>query len=100
MRWLDGITDLMDMGLDGLRELALAREAWCAAVHEIAKNHRVTVATSDGLEQTIVFGEGAARMSARELKADVEKCSHDIYEQFVSRHTKIENRLKLNVEET
>ena len=37
MRWLDGITDTMDMGLGGLRELAMDREAWHAVVHGITK---------------------------------------------------------------
>ena len=60
-------------------------------VHDMDKKHDVTVATSDGLEQIIVFGEGAVRLSARDLYEEVIKASEDMREVFLEKRSRLEN---------
>ena len=55
MRWLDGITDTMDMGLGGLRELMMDRQAWRAAVHGVAKSRTRLSDWTELIKQTALL---------------------------------------------
>lgn len=68
-------------------------------VHEMGRKHRVRVATSDGLEQVIILGQGGIRLSAQELKQEVEQASRQVREEYLGIQPGGKNRLADHLDE-
>ncbi len=67
-------------------------------VHELGKKYRVTVATSDGLEQVIILGQGGLRMSAMELKEEIQSASQRLREEYLEKPRRKQNLLFQDVD--
>ena len=68
-------------------------------VHELGKKYHVTVATSDGLEQIIILGQGGLRMSAQDLKEEIEQTNQVIRREYLEYIPKKTNLLFQNLDE-
>ena len=91
MRWLDGITDLMDVSLSELRELVRDREAWCAAIHGVTKS-RTRLRDWSDLKKTPL---GASIPTGLTLQGDCQPMSHPWHYMKVLAHTHTETLVEL-----
>ncbi len=89
----ESVQDYHNIHVVYTREAETADQYIEKATRRIAKHHRVTVATSDGMEQVIILGAGATRMSARELREEIERVCVDLRKEFLERPVSGKNYL-------